>query len=875
MDQQPPGARVVLPIDSFLPSIVAAVAQNPCVVLTAEPGAGKTTRVPWALWHHRQSDASDANHPSAREIWVTQPRRLAARLAAHRVAEEMGETLGQTVGYHVRFEHAASDATQLRFMSEGVLLRRLLHDPTLADVGCVILDEFHERHLDSDLALVLLQRLQSARRPDLKIVIMSATLDARWAAERFGAEALLHVPGKMFPVEVIYDDQPDTRLLQNRVATALSRLLTRGLQGDVLVFLPGMSEITRTEQACAALAQAHDLRIVRLHGSLSKEEQQRAVQPAPQRKVILSTNVAETSVTIDGVVAVIDSGLARVPHHNAWSGLASLRTRPISKASAIQRAGRAGRTQPGVCMRLYTQHDMNTRPAHDIPEIQRFDLAPMVLMLHGLAAQQQTAMHADAILAWPWIDPPPTPAVTQAHSVLQRLGALDHQDQITPMGRAMLQMPLHPRTGRMVMESILRGVTDEGCTIAALLEEGSGLARHEGAALSTCSDVLAMMSLYKRADVATHPHVRQTVRQLRDWSREWVRSRDGVDLMRDASRGPAPKNESEREDALCIAVLTAYPDRVGKRYAAAAGSGYDVLLAQGGRYRLPMESAAFQSDLMVVVDVQQREDMQGGGGGRHSSSSSGSKGERVVRMASAIAPEWLLDLYPEHLHESSHVVWNAKAERVEQQSILRYDDLVLEESRRGGVVTDAVSHLLAQMVRQHGRNLYHEDDAVKTLRARVTFLHKHMPEVGFPAWDDANVDGIVDQLCVGCTSFAEVRAQNVQRVLMAQLTPPQQALLARGAPERMHVGRNRSVVVHYESGKPPWIASALQDFFGQRTSPTLADGRASVVVHLLAPNRRPLQITTDLANFWRTHYPALRPALARRYPRHAWPEDPS
>ncbi|HWE27904.1 MAG TPA: helicase-related protein, partial [Polyangia bacterium] len=397
---------------------MASLARTPSLVLEAPPGAGKTTRVPRALL--------DAGVEG--EILVLEPRRLAARLAARRVAEELGEKVGERVGYRIRFEDAVSARTRIVFVTEGVLTRRLLSDPELKGVGAVLLDEFHERHLQGDVALALLRRLQT-RRPELKLIVMSATLDAEPIASFLGCPSL-RAEGRRFDVKIEYAARPPSQLserpLENDVAAAVRALVADGLDGDVLVFLPGAAEIRKAQGACAAIAASAQLDVVMLHGDLSPAEQDKAVSSGPRRKVILSTNVAETSITVEGVVAVVDSGLARVASLSPWSGMSTLKLQRISRASATQRAGRAGRLRPGRCVRLYTQHDFDTRPMQDAPEIRRLDLADVMLLLAA------SHVHVDKLA---WLEAPPAPAVEAARGLLVRLGALDGSDGVTALGR--------------------------------------------------------------------------------------------------------------------------------------------------------------------------------------------------------------------------------------------------------------------------------------------------------------------------------------------------------------------------------------------------------------------------------------------------------
>ncbi|NOT60540.1 MAG: ATP-dependent RNA helicase, partial [Acidobacteria bacterium] len=450
-----PASLPSLPIDDTLPELIARLHSTSNLVLEAPPGTGKTTRVPPAL-------LPTLSEATGKEIWILEPRRLAARMAAKRVAEERGEALGETVGYQVRFDEISSARTRIRFLTEGVLTRRLLSDAQLTKAGIVILDEFHERHLQADLALALLRRLQRTTRPDLKLVVMSATLEAAPVVDYLQAETL-RVEGKRFDVALEFAAREDQRPLAEQVASALQKLLAEKLNGDVLVFLPGAAEIRRAQAACEKLAREHDLLLLPLHGELPAAEQDRAVRSAEKRKVILSTNVAESSVTIDGVVAVIDSGLARVAEHSPWSGLGTLTTQRVSQASATQRAGRAGRTRPGRCVRLYTQQDFQARPLHEAPDIQRLDLAEATLALHAAGVTN--------LAAFDWFEAPAKAALEAADALLRKLGALDATGALTNTGKAMMRLPLHPRQARLLVEAERRGVAAEGCTLAALMGE--------------------------------------------------------------------------------------------------------------------------------------------------------------------------------------------------------------------------------------------------------------------------------------------------------------------------------------------------------------------------------------------------------------------
>lgn len=826
-----------------MPQVVAALRDRPLLVLEAPPGAGKTTRVPRGLL--------DAGLLDQGEVVVLEPRRLAARLAAKRVADELGEPLGQTVGYQVRFEDVSSARTRIRFVTEGVLTRRVLADPRLKGVGTVLLDEFHERHLQGDVGLALLRHLQATTRPDLRLAVMSATLDTEGIARSLDAP-VLRSEGRRFEVTIEHLPAQDARPLHDQVAGAVKRLVREGLDGDVLVFLPGAGEIRRALETCEPVAHSHDLLLLPLHGELPTEEQDRAVRPASRRKIILSTNVAETSVTIDGVVAVIDSGLARIASHSPWTGLSQLRVQKVSQASAVQRAGRAGRTRPGRCLRLYTQHDFESRPQAEEPEVRRLELSQTVLELRAAGFDPATM---------PWLEPPTPTALDAAQTLLRKLGALDDELAATPTGRRMARMPIHPRLARLVVEADTRGAGREGALLAAMLGERA-------------LDERSPDSRKARTTVASDP-VEAVERWLSIESRgltpERLR-REGLSpnavrtvdrarkqLERHLERQARSASREESEQALQIALLTAFPDRVAKRR---DGGGQrlgqrELVFAQGGSGKLGEESGV-EAPLVVAVDAQERRE--------------GMRGGVVVRSASAIEEEWLLDLFPDDFVDRVDVEWNASLERAEAIARLTFGALVLDERRDMQPDQTLLSARLLQEVKTRGVRAFTDAEKVDALLARVTFLAESFPETGLQAPSPEVLDEALATLCEGRRSFAELREADLVGEL-AQRLVPDRSLLDRFAPESLTLGRGRRTRINYEPGKPPWVASRLQDFFGMKQAPQLG-GRVPLVMHLLAPNQRAVQVTTDLPGFWQRHYPRLRQELMRRYPRHAWPEDP-
>lgn len=791
-----------LPIDPLLPEIVARLRRENNLVIEAPPGAGKTTRVPAALL------------ALGGEVLVLEPRRLAVRLAARRVASERGERVGETVGYHVRFDEVAGPRTRLRFLTEGVLTRRLLADPLLERASAVVLDEFHERHLEGDLALALLRRLQRTARPDLRLVAMSATLDAAPVARYLECDAV-RAEGRQYPLAVEYTPHGPASLGE-LVAGALERVGRP--QGHVLVFLPGAAEIRQAANACAGFARRHRCLLLSLHGDQPPEEQDRAVGPSSQPKIILSTNVAESSVTIDGVTAVVDSGLARVAAFSPWSGLPTLQVGRISQASANQRAGRAGRTGPGRAIRLYPLDDFARRPPQDLPEIARAELAPAALQLRAMGV----AGFADLA----WLDAPPPAAVEHADSLLQALGALDGQGRITAMGREMARYPLHPRLARLVIEASRRGAGDDGAAAAAVLSAGERLPANPPHA--TRSDVLVLL------EGEWQPHTGQVLRQIRG-----------------AAAGRRQRGRDE--EALLVAVLAAFPDRVARRR-----PNGELQLASGGPAQLALSSTVREGSLLVAVEAEDRQDQR----------------IPLVRIASAVEPEWLLDLYPERIIERRDAEWNRAAERAEGVSALLYCAIAITESR-GEPEPEAAARMLATKALEAGAARFGDAEEIDAWLARAAFAAEH---AGFPPPGPEQVQAALESLCTGLRSFAELRAAcghgGLLRAIEAQLPPGAARRVDELAPTRIRLPGGRNAPVHYAAGQPPWVTSRLQDFFGMRETPRVAGGKVPVVVHLLAPNQRPVQMTSDLAGFWQRLYPQVRRELSRRYPRHAWPEDP-
>jgi len=901
-----------LPIDPQLPDIVAAIADRGACVVEAPPGAGKTTRVPRALWQSRLATSD--------ELWVLEPRRLPARLAAERVAGELGQPLGATVGYSVRFEDRSSARTRIRFVTEGILVRRLLADPALRGVWAVVLDEFHERHLASDLVLALLARLRRTRRPDLGVCVMSATLDPQPIAEFLDDCPRVRSEGRRFEVAIEHLGHPDDRPLAQQVASTVRRLLRDGPEGDLLVFLPGAAEIRRCDEALRASAgpgvgaAGLGIDILPLHGELSLEAQARVVAPSARRKVILATNVAETSVTIDGVGVVVDTGLAKLAGHSHWTGLPTLGLGKISQASAIQRAGRAGRTRAGLAVRLYSAHDFQARRPFDLPEIARLDLAELLLTTRALGITDVSELG--------FLTEPPAVAVTAGEQLLARLGALDATGALTPTGQALLGYPVHPRLGRLIVEGARRGVGADAALLAALISErdirerggplgggggrragggggggGGGGAGGAGGRAAGGIDVLGLLELFEAAgrgrslregaraaglDAEATARVEQTRKHLVAMIREAP--------ARSARSEAIPATRALADRALAQSLLTAFPDRIAR---VRPGGDNVVLLSSGGTAELGYVP---DSTFLVVVDAQEND---GHGQGRAGARSSGGGGGAAratgttVRLGCGIEPDWLADLPGNDLAAVESLELDEGSERVVRRSRLTYGALTITESVRVAEPSPETARVLAEAALARGPESFAEPGSIARLQARLAWLATVEPGQPIPTLDPASLREALVAACEGLRGFAELRAggpstgaaghgadgaiagdaRGFAARLEVSLPAEVRARLARETPNHLTLPNGRRVPISYPAGQPPFVESRLQDFFGMSEGPRLGRGRVPLTLHLLAPNGRAVQVTGDLESFWRQHYPGIRRELQRRYPRHAWPED--
>jgi len=833
--------KINLPIDELLPACAEALVTSSSLILQASPGSGKTTRLPPYLL---QSPWNKSNS----QIWVLEPRRLAAKFAALRVAEEDESKVGDTVGYHFRFEKSYSDKTRLLYLTEGMLMRRIISNPMLEGVSAVILDEFHERHLHTDLSLSFLRRLQKTSRPDLKIIVMSATLEIENLKSFLSEAPVLQLSSPLFPVEIKYlESNESEKPLPQLVKEAIRKEFTLNGSGDCLVFLPGLREIRQCEAELEALSRQFSFQTLGLHGDFAKEEQERALKPQDKRKVILSTNLAETSVTIPGIKCVIDSGLQRVASYSWWTGIPRLSTRNTSKASAIQRAGRAGRTSPGTCYRLYSKHEFETKTAFDTPEIHRADLTQPILELKALGIKQ--------ISHFEWFESPALSSIESAQKLLYQLGALTSdkiESELTPIGIEMKNLSLHPRIARFLIECRENGCLDKGLTLAALISEGK---------LETLD---ATEQINRPLDFLTQKLRKQ--------------------LEANFERSPKPKTSqiTVESDRISFSLLTAFPDRVAeakpskKSAHTQSNSSFEFVLSAGKTATLnTRETFHFspKEPYCIALDLQELKR------GTHSTIS--------LTSLVPIQQSWLFDLNPSPLEDSEIIGWDRERQRVFSNSQIKIGQIVIDSSERPIMNEMAVFELLVgEILHSHPtqlekqsvmdwiglfKNLFTQNEMENEI-ARADLFNKTLG-LGLEV-RGTHLSQFTQQWFAGKRSLKEITAEQCFDEFRSFFTENQSYLLEKKCPTQIVFPNQRKATVHYEMGKPPWVESKLQDFFGLTQPPQICDGKVALTVHLLAPNYRAVQVTSDLKGFWEKHYPTIRKELSRNYPRHPWPENP-
>lgn len=820
-----------LPIEPILPELLARLRAGPNAVLQAPPGAGKTTRVPLALLHEPWA--------AGRRIIVLEPRRLAARAAARRMAEMLNEPVGDTVGYRVRMESKVSARTRVEVVTDGLFLRRLQSDPALSDCAAVLFDEFHERGLETDLALALCREAQTALREDLRLLVMSATLEGAPIAGLLGDAPIVTSEGRAFPVEIRWADAAPKGRIEDAVVATVRRALAED-SGSLLVFLPGVGEIRRVRQALDESELGSDIVLAPLYGDLTLAEQDRAIRPAPRgaRKVVLATSIAETSLTIEGIRVVIDSGLSRTVRFSPAHGMPRLETVRVSQAAAEQRRGRAGRLEPGICYRLWTRESHGALARFDAPEILNADLAPLALELAVWGAREPEKLA--------WLDPPPAAAMAQARALLQSLGALDAAGTVTAHGRAMTTFGLHPRLANLLLQARDIRLGALACDVAALVEERDILRRTGAAAGSRNADLRLRLDLLRSGGAPPAGTVldRGAVERVRRLAAQWRRQL-GVTV------------EAGDSQAAGRLLALAYPDRVAQRRPGGLGQ---FLLANGRGASLPESDPLAASDWLAAADLD-----VGGASAR-------------IYLAAPLTLAEIEDDFGELIAAEDVVAWDRRQQAVTAVRRRRFGALVLAERRLDDADPERIAAELIRGIRELGPGCLPWTDATQNLRQRIAFLRRHEPDSGWPDWSDdtlmANLADWLGPWLHGLTRIAQLAKIDLVTALQARFDHGRQQALAREAPTHVAVPSGSRVAIDYADPAAPVLAVRLQELFGTADTPKLAGGRVPLTLHLLSPARRPVQVTRDLKSFWANTYAQVKADLKGRYPKHYWPDDP-
>jgi ATP-dependent helicase HrpB len=814
----------MLPIDEVMPDLLATLRTATAAVLSAPPGSGKTTRVPLALLDQPWLDG--------RRIVMLEPRRLAARAAATYMARLLGEAVGGTVGYRVRMDTRVSSRTRIEVVTEGVLTRMLQEDASLEGTGVVIFDEFHERSIHADLGLALALQSRALLRPDLRILVMSATIEGDVVASLLGGAAVVRGEGRMYPVGTRYAASRVDGFIEPAVATTIVRALHEH-PGDVLAFLPGAAEIRRTAERLENAALPAGTTVMPLYGDLPADAQDRAIAPSPAgaRKVVLATAIAETSLTIEGVRVVVDSGLMRVPRFSPRTGMTRLETVPVSVAAADQRRGRAGRVAPGTCYRLWTEGDHAALLAHRPPEILEADLAPLALELAAWGVREPGELQ--------WLTAPPAAAYAQALELLRELGAVDGDGRITRHGRAMAALPAHPRLAHMLLRGAELGMAPLAADLAALLGERDILRAGSG----TPDPDIAVRVGVLRGEAAPHGHSmdRGALHRTRDEARVW-RQRLG-------SRATSP------DDDAGLLLAFAYPDRIGQQ----RGGRGRFLLRNGRGAAMDAQHNLAGEEFVVAAEV--------GGHGRDSR----------IFLGAALQREALEAHFAGDVVTDADVAWDPEHRGVRALETRRLGALVLSQKPLRDVTPEQLAAALLDAVRAQGLAILQWSRDAQRLRERLAFLHALAPDE-WPAVDDdalvASLDEWLLPFISGVRNLDGLQRVELQEALLSRIPWQQRARMDALAPTHVEVPSGSRIPVDYEDPTSPVLAVRLQEMFGLADTPRVGGGRVPLTLHLLSPAHRPVQVTRDLASFWKTGYFDVRRDLRGRYPRHFWPEDP-
>lgn len=829
---------IALPIDEILPELIEKLRGHTRAVLVAAPGAGKTTRVPLAL--------RDEPWLAGRRILMLEPRRLAARSSARYMAAALGERVGETVGYRVKMDAKVGPHTRIEVITEGVLTRMLQADPGLEDVGLILFDEFHERSLHADLGLALSLQTQSLFREDLRLVVMSATLDATSVAAMMGDAPVIVSEGRAFPVETRYLTRPMEARLETSIVQVIQQALSEEA-GDLLVFLPGAGEIRRVESLLRENGLPSTTIVAPLYGALPPEVQDAAIQPdtSGKRKIVLATSIAETSLTVEGVRIVIDSGLMRVPRFSPRTGMTRLETVQVSKASADQRRGRAGRLTPGVCYRMWTPQEDRALTAHTTPEIKEADLTPLALELAAWGVNDPAELS--------WLDEPPKAALEHAHELLAQLGALDPDKRITSHGRQLAEMGLHPRLGQMIRKAKEVGLTGVACELAALLGERDILrgkrAAHD-ADLRLRMEALRSVA-FNGGSARTEPTDYMDVDEAA-CRRIWQEA----SLLKQAWDVRAQEGGGKQEASLDVIgslLAEAYPDRIGQR----RGSGKYLLRNGRGAVFMTEQPLAYVPYIIAAQLDDQGSDSR-------------------IMLAASITEKELEGVCAQQMEEETAVWWEKASQSVRARKRTRIGALILRETAVAQVDQEAVTAALLAGIATEGLELLPWSRHARQLQERLLFMHRLDD-----TWPDVSDDALLESLgewlaphAHGCKSREDLSRLSLTAILESMLSWNQKRELDEHAPTHIVVPSGSRVPIDYTNPESPILAVRLQELFGWKETPRIGRGRIRLTLQLLSPAHRPVQVTRDLASFWQHAYFEVKKDLKGRYPKHYWPDDP-
>ena len=799
------------PVDGVIPQLSEALTLGSAAILVAEPGAGKTTRVPLKLL--------ESSWLASKKIVMLEPRRLAARAAAKRMAETLGEEIGATVGYTVRLDRKVSSKTRIEVVTEGILTRRLQNDPELKDTGLVIFDEFHERSLDGDLGLALTLDMRLGLREDLRLLIMSATLDAAKLSEHLQGASVIHATGRMFPVETVYLDKTTRQTISADACKATQRALQETKQ-SILVFLPGEAEIRRTEEMLNAANLPTNVLVRPLYGAMGFAEQDAALHPAPEgsRKVVLATTIAETSLTIEGIGTVIDTGFKRSPRFDPASGMTALETVRVSLASADQRRGRAGRLGPGVCYRLWPEAETRALAAHDQPEILVSDLTPLVLELAAWGVNDPSSLS--------WLDQPPAAAFSQAHDLLKRLEALDGDGRITAMGKAMVKVPLHPRLAHMVVKGNDLGSGEAAAELAAFVSERDGLGRDAGC------DIASRLAATRGSARSRMQASAKQIKQV-------------LSIKSDAS------TISEG-----VLIALAWPDRVAQK----RGGDRRYRLSGGGGAVLPEHDGLAKQDFLAIATTD------------------GTSGDQKIFLAAPLTLQDIDAHFSNQIEQIENVGWDTRSQSVVAVRVRKLGALILEERPLTAADPEVMADAMIKGIDEMGIRSLPWTEGANNFHAQVQFLKRLFPEEAWPDLSDGalaqNLNEWLKPYLAGISRKSHLERLDMLAIMKNLVPYALQRQMDVLAPHRIEVPSGGHVAIDYETEGDPVIRVRLQEMFGLAKTPSIAKGRAQLRIELLSPAGRPLAVTKSLETFWTNGYPDVRAELRGRYPKHSWPEDP-